>query len=184
MWSKLRRFEFLCAGLGKWPKCPPNCRRRWRKSRNSSKDVALSFCASRRLNGLPAAAFPSLVSWREPAVRNHRVPENSATPQRPVSLWGFIGWAELGHGMWDIIEKRFLTRCLSFSFSTSAAYIGSTIGLFLGCSLLSCTEFIYFFTWRFVKLLFGAEQQKRIAPVQLSLPVTWTDFFVGGSKSY
>lgn len=81
---------------------------------------------------------------------------------------------ELGRatgGMWDIIEKRFLTRCLAdyFSLPFSAAYIGSTIGLFLGCSLLSCTEFIYFFTWRFVKLLL--QQQKAPAPVQLSLPV-------------
>lgn len=37
--------------------------------------------------------------------------------------------------------------------SLISVYIGGTAGLFLGCSLLSLTEFIYFFTWRFVKFL-------------------------------
>lgn len=32
-------------------------------------------------------------------------------------------------------------------------YIGGMAGFFLGCSLLNFTEFIYYFTWNFVRVL-------------------------------
>ncbi|XP_017477284.1 PREDICTED: sodium channel protein Nach, partial [Rhagoletis zephyria] len=63
-------------------------------------------------------------------------------------LW-FLG-ANL---QWGIIDypKMQLRRDVLFSFADVLVYIGGLIGFFLGCSALSFTEVIYYFTARLVK---------------------------------
>lgn len=41
-----------------------------------------------------------------------------------------------------------LNRDVLFTFSDVLVYIGGTVGLFLGASLLSVMEFLFFFLWR------------------------------------
>ncbi|GAB0087900.1 uncharacterized protein DMENIID0001_022620 [Sergentomyia squamirostris] len=65
-------------------------------------------------------------------------------------VW-FLG-ANLQWGITDY-PKMQLIRDVLFRFTDLLVYIGGTAGLFLGCSLLSFTEFIYFFSWRLVKFL-------------------------------
>ncbi|XP_049308520.1 sodium channel protein Nach [Bactrocera dorsalis] len=57
---------------------------------------------------------------------------------------------------WGIIDypKMQLRRDVLFSFADVLVYIGGLIGFFLGCSALSFTEVIYYFTARLVKRLF------------------------------
>lgn len=61
----------------------------------------------------------------------------------------FLG-ANLQWGMIDY-PKMQLKRDVLFSFTDVLVYIGGTAGLFLGCSLLSLTEFLYYFSWRMVR---------------------------------
>ncbi|XP_055691219.1 pickpocket protein 11 [Lutzomyia longipalpis] len=65
-------------------------------------------------------------------------------------VW-FLG-ANLQWGISDY-PKMQLIRDVLFRFTDLLVYIGGTAGLFLGCSLLSFTEFIYFFSWRLLKFL-------------------------------
>ncbi|XP_055854118.1 sodium channel protein Nach isoform X2 [Episyrphus balteatus] len=57
---------------------------------------------------------------------------------------------------WGIIDypKMQLRRDVLFSFADVLVYIGGLAGFFLGCSLLTLTEIIYFFTARFFRRLF------------------------------
>lgn len=57
---------------------------------------------------------------------------------------------------WGIINypKMQLRRDVLFSFADVLVYIGGLAGFFLGCSILTFTEIIYFFTARFFKRLF------------------------------
>lgn len=50
-----------------------------------------------------------------------------------------------------------MKRELIFAFTDVLVYIGGTAGLFLGCSLLSLTELLYFLTWRFFKSLWAID---------------------------
>lgn len=43
---------------------------------------------------------------------------------------------------------------LSCAITAMAVYIGGMAGFFLGCSLLSFTEFVYFFSWRVIQNCF------------------------------
>ncbi|XP_059610139.1 pickpocket protein 11 [Phlebotomus argentipes] len=65
-------------------------------------------------------------------------------------VW-FLG-ANLQWGISDY-PKMQLIRDVLFRFTDLLVYIGGTAGLFLGCSLLSFTEFLYFFTWRLRKFV-------------------------------
>ncbi|XP_054737920.1 sodium channel protein Nach [Anastrepha obliqua] len=57
---------------------------------------------------------------------------------------------------WGIIDypKMQLRRDVLFSFADVLVYIGGLIGFFLGCSALSFTEVIYYFSARLIKRLF------------------------------
>ncbi|XP_017864674.1 PREDICTED: sodium channel protein Nach [Drosophila arizonae] len=57
---------------------------------------------------------------------------------------------------WGIIDypKMQLRRDVLFSFADVLVYIGGLVGFFLGCSALSFTEIIYFFTARLVRRMF------------------------------
>nr|NP_001286700.1 pickpocket 9, isoform B [Drosophila melanogaster]AHN56495.1 pickpocket 9, isoform B [Drosophila melanogaster] len=57
---------------------------------------------------------------------------------------------------WGILEhpKMQLRREVLFSFADVLVYIGGLVGFFLGCSALSFTEIIYYFTARFVRRMF------------------------------
>ncbi|XP_026840820.1 sodium channel protein Nach [Drosophila persimilis] len=57
---------------------------------------------------------------------------------------------------WGIIDypKMQLRRDVLFSFADVLVYIGGLVGFFLGCSALSFTEIIYYFTARFVRRMF------------------------------
>ncbi|XP_017077397.1 sodium channel protein Nach isoform X2 [Drosophila eugracilis] len=57
---------------------------------------------------------------------------------------------------WGILEhpKMQLRRDVLFSFADVLVYIGGLVGFFLGCSALSFTEIIYYFTARFVRRMF------------------------------
>ncbi|XP_020800368.1 sodium channel protein Nach [Drosophila serrata] len=57
---------------------------------------------------------------------------------------------------WGIIDypKMQLRRDVLFSFADVLVYIGGLVGFFLGCSALSFTEIIYYFTARFVRRIF------------------------------
>ncbi|KAI8035961.1 hypothetical protein M5D96_011394 [Drosophila gunungcola] len=50
--------------------------------------------------------------------------------------------------------KMQLRRDVLFSFADVLVYIGGLVGFFLGCSALSFTEIIYYFTARFVRRMF------------------------------
>ncbi|XP_058817371.1 uncharacterized protein LOC131680675 [Topomyia yanbarensis] len=55
---------------------------------------------------------------------------------------------------WGFTEypKMQLQRDIIFGLSDVFVYIGGLGGFFLGCSLLTCTEFVYFLIWRLFKL--------------------------------
>ncbi|KAL7738280.1 hypothetical protein ACLKA6_006611 [Drosophila palustris] len=57
---------------------------------------------------------------------------------------------------WGIIDypKMQLRRDVLFSFADVLVYIGGLVGFFLGCSALSFTEIIYYFTARLVRRMF------------------------------
>ncbi|XP_017044953.1 sodium channel protein Nach isoform X2 [Drosophila ficusphila] len=57
---------------------------------------------------------------------------------------------------WGIIEypKLQLRRDVLFSFADVLVYIGGLVGFFLGCSALSFTEIVYYFTVRLVRRMF------------------------------
>ncbi|KAH8358292.1 hypothetical protein KR084_011838 [Drosophila pseudotakahashii] len=57
---------------------------------------------------------------------------------------------------WGIVEypKMQLRRDVLFSFADVLVYIGGLVGFFLGCSALSFTEILYYFTARFVRRMF------------------------------
>ncbi|KPU76597.1 uncharacterized protein Dana_GF13278 [Drosophila ananassae] len=57
---------------------------------------------------------------------------------------------------WGIIDypKMQLRRDVLFSFADVLVYIGGLVGFFLGCSALSFTEIVYYFTARFVRRMF------------------------------
>ncbi|KAH8394667.1 hypothetical protein KR222_001446, partial [Zaprionus bogoriensis] len=57
---------------------------------------------------------------------------------------------------WGIIDypKMQLRRDVLFSFADVLVYIGGLVGFFLGCSALSFTEIIYYFTVRLVRRIF------------------------------
>ncbi|XP_075169025.1 pickpocket 9 [Haematobia irritans] len=57
---------------------------------------------------------------------------------------------------WGIIDypKMQLRRDVLFSFADVLVYIGGLVGFFLGCSALSFTEVIYYFTIRFIRRLY------------------------------
>uniref|UniRef100_A0A1I8PIK6 Sodium channel protein Nach n=1 Tax=Stomoxys calcitrans TaxID=35570 RepID=A0A1I8PIK6_STOCA len=58
---------------------------------------------------------------------------------------------------WGIIDypKMQLRRDVLFSFADVLVYIGGLVGFFLGCSALSFTEVIYYFTIRFIRRLYA-----------------------------
>ncbi|XP_073848411.1 pickpocket 9 [Musca autumnalis] len=58
---------------------------------------------------------------------------------------------------WGIIDypKMQLRRDVLFSFADVLVYIGGLVGFFLGCSALSFTEIIYYFTIRLARRLFS-----------------------------
>ncbi|XP_068147409.1 sodium channel protein Nach, partial [Drosophila tropicalis] len=57
---------------------------------------------------------------------------------------------------WGIIDypKMQLRRDVLFSFADVLVYIGGLVGFFLGCSALSFTEIVYYFTARLVRRMF------------------------------
>lgn len=69
---------------------------------------------------------------------------------------------DLIFGITDLLGKRLLNFIIvsikiEHFLIIFAVYVGGMAGFFLGCSLLSFTELVYYLTWRFLRHLIAGE---------------------------